>query len=217
VKIADVKVSLCEGHTDRLRWVFVHVETDAGVVGVGDASNWPHGEVIARTIESFKDVVIGEGPFDIENPYNKMYWSLIPFGPGGVVISAIARIKTACWDIIGQVTNQPIYNLIGRRVCETIRLFGIGRAPRFRTWALPDSRVGDESGLWSRLSPLDCDEESKMRAGPWNRLHRVEVRSQTARGHPHAHPRSPPHRPGDPRHRRARCGHRGRPRQRRGH
>jgi galactonate dehydratase len=149
-----VKVYLCEGHTDRLRWVFVQVETDAGVVGLGDATNWPHGEVIARTIESFKDVVLGESPFDIEKLYNKMYRSLIPFGPGGVMISAIAGIETACWDIIGQVTNQPIYNLIGGRVRDKSRLFGIGRAPRVRTLRAcqraAKREAGNPAGLCTR-------------------------------------------------------------------
>jgi len=41
MKITDVKTYLVEGYHERLRWVFVHVETDEGVLGLGDATNWP--------------------------------------------------------------------------------------------------------------------------------------------------------------------------------
>jgi len=125
MKITDVKTYFCEGYHEQLRWIFVHVETDEGVVGLGDATNWPNGEIIVKTIQCLRPVVIGESPFDIEKLWRKMYWANIPLGYGGVQVSAIAGIETACWDIIGKVAGQPIYNLIGGRVRDSLRLFAI--------------------------------------------------------------------------------------------
>lgn len=125
MKITDVKTYLVQGYHERLRWVFVHVETDEGVVGLGDATNWPHGEVIAQAINCMRESVIGESPFDIEKLWKRMYGAFVPLGYGGVQVSAIAGIESACWDIIGQVAGLPIYNLIGGRVRDSLRLFAI--------------------------------------------------------------------------------------------
>lgn len=125
MRITDVKTYLCEGYHERLRWIFVQVETDEGVVGLGDATNWPNGEIIVKAIHSLKPVVIGESPFDIEKLWKRMYWANIPLGYGGVQVSALCGIESACWDIVGQVTGQPIYNLLGGRVRDKLRLFAI--------------------------------------------------------------------------------------------
>ena len=125
MKITDVKTYLVQGYHERLKWVFVQVETDEGVVGLGDATNWPHGEIIVKTIECHKEHVIGESPFDIERIWKKLFGALIPMGFGGVQVSAIAGIEIACWDIVGKVAGLPIYDLIGGRMRDRLRLFAI--------------------------------------------------------------------------------------------
>lgn len=125
MRITDVKTYLVKGYHERLRWVFVHVETDEGIVGLGDATNWPHGEIIIKAIQCLKEHVVGESPFDIERLWKKMYNALLPMGFGGVQVSAICGIESACWDIVGKMTGQPIYNLIGGRMRDRLRLFAI--------------------------------------------------------------------------------------------
>jgi len=147
MKITDVKVHLVEGYHERLRWIFVQVFTDEGVVGLGDATNWPHGEVIVKAIQCFREHVIGMSPFDIERLWKTMYGALWPLGYGGVQVSAICGIESACWDIIGKVTGQPIYNLIGGRMRDSLRLFAIA------------SHVGDGSDM-SRM-------ERVLAGGQW--------------------------------------------------
>jgi len=125
MKITDVKTYLVKGYHDRLRWVLVHVETDEGLVGLGDATNWPHGEIIVQAIQCLKEHVVGESPFDIERIWRKMYGALIPLGYGGVQVSALCGIESACWDIVGQAAGLPIYNLLGGKVHDRLRLFAI--------------------------------------------------------------------------------------------
>jgi galactonate dehydratase len=69
--------------------------------------------------------VVGENPFNIERLWRKMYGSLIPLGYGGVQVSAICGIESACWDIISKVAGLPIYNLLGGKVHDRLRLFAI--------------------------------------------------------------------------------------------
>ena len=128
MKITDVKVYLVEGYIERLRWIFVQVYTDEGVIGLGDATNWPHGEIIVKAIQCLREHVVGESPFDIEKLWKKMFGALVPLGFGGVQVSAICGIESACWDIVGKVTGQPIYNLIGGRMRDRLRLFAISKS-----------------------------------------------------------------------------------------
>lgn len=126
MKITDVKTYFCEGPWDQLKWIFVQVETDEGIVGLGDGTNWPSGEIVVKAIESLKPVVVGENPFDVEMLWNRMYRALYPMGVAGVAISALTGIETALWDIVGQACGQPIYNLLGGRCWDRIRLYANG-------------------------------------------------------------------------------------------
>ena len=127
MKITDVKVHLVQSwrKTDDIAspWIFVQVYTDEGVVGLGDATNWPGGKIISQAIDELGKIVIGEHPFHIEYLYHRMYHALQQIGQTGVVIAAISGIEIALWDIVGKVTGQPIYNLIGGPCRENIRFY----------------------------------------------------------------------------------------------
>ena len=92
-------------------------------MGLGDGSNWPSGEIVVKAIDSLKPAVIGEDPFNVEMLWNRMYRALSPMGVAGVAISALTGIETALWDIVRQVCGQAIYNLLGGRCWDRIRLY----------------------------------------------------------------------------------------------
>ena len=110
-------------------WIFVQVYTDEGVVGLGDATNWPGGTIIKQAIDELGKLVIGENPFNIEFLYHKMYHALQQIGQTGAVIAAISGIEIALWDIVGKVTGQPIYNLIGGVCRDKIRFYSHASTP----------------------------------------------------------------------------------------
>lgn len=154
MKITDVKTYLVKGYHDRLRWVLVHVETDEGVVGLGDATNWPHGEIIVQAIQCLKQHVIGESPLDIERLWHKMYGALIPLGYGGVQVSALCGIESACWDIVGQVAGLPIYNLLGGKMHDRLRLFAI--CDRAKGVGKPEFERRLEAAQWAVDQGYTC-------------------------------------------------------------
>src|SRR5579875_958069 len=103
-------------------WVFVRVETDVGIVGWGEASLEWKTHAVAGAIEDLAPFVVGQDPRRIEHLYQIMYRQ--PFFRAGVVgMSAISGIEIACWDIFGQSVGLPIYQLLGGRVRDRIRMY----------------------------------------------------------------------------------------------
>jgi galactonate dehydratase len=133
VKITDVKVHLIRTRRDTTipsPWILVQVYTDEGLVGLGDGTNWPGGTIIRQAIEELSRLVIGQDPFHIELLYHRMYQALNQIGQTGAVIAAISGIEIALWDIVGQATGRPIYDLLGGPVRDRVRLYSHSREAR---------------------------------------------------------------------------------------
>jgi galactonate dehydratase len=104
-------------------WIFVKVETDQdGLYGWGEATlEWKTAGVVG-SIEDISRLLIGEDPFRIEHLYQIMtrqyFWR-----PGIEGMSAISGIEQALWDIKGKALGVPVYELLGGRVRDRIRLY----------------------------------------------------------------------------------------------
>lgn len=105
---------------------FVKVETDEGLVGVGEARVINRTEaVLGYLAEAVPRYVLGEDPFNIERLVGRMFRE--DFGRAGeLVMTGIALIEVACWDIMGQALNQPVYRLLGGAVRDKIKAYGNG-------------------------------------------------------------------------------------------
>ncbi len=105
---------------------FVKVETDEGLVGVGEARVINRTEaVLGYLAEAIPRYVLGEDPFNIERLTGRMFRE--DFGRAGeLVMTGIALIEVACWDIMGQALNQPVYRLLGGAVRDKIKAYGNG-------------------------------------------------------------------------------------------
>lgn len=130
-------------------FLFVLVETDEGIVGLGEkvtgssfnAGSWQDFRsqisLIHETAEVF---VIGENPFHIENIWNNAYGSRHDCRhPSLHYTSVIAAREIACWDIVGKAANQPIYNLLGGQFHEKLRAY----AYMPRGWDESPQRAGE--------------------------------------------------------------------------
>lgn len=104
-------------------WIFVKVETDQdGLYGWGEATlEWKTAGVVG-SIEDVGRLLIGEDPNRIEHLYQIMTRQY--FWRAGIEgMSAISGIEQALWDIKGKILNVPVYELLGGRVRDTIRLY----------------------------------------------------------------------------------------------
>ena len=115
MKITDVKLIFAK------HYLFVHVYTDAGIVGLGEAGNWGYLQATAAAIEKFREYLIGKDPFRIEDLNQNFYRSV--YFRGSVIMSAISAIDIALWDIKGKALGVPVYELLGGKTREKVRVY----------------------------------------------------------------------------------------------
>ncbi|WP_130617118.1 galactonate dehydratase [Dyella amyloliquefaciens] len=104
------------------RWLFLRIETDAGICGWGEPIVEGRAHTVAAAVEELSDYLIGKDPRRIEDLWNVMYRSGFYRG-GPVLMSAIAGIDQALWDIKGKHLGVPVHELLGGRVRDSIRVY----------------------------------------------------------------------------------------------
>jgi galactonate dehydratase len=120
VKITSVSTVVV--NAQMRNWVFVKITTDEGLVGWGEASmEWKTRSVIGA-VADLEPLVLGQDPRRIEHIYQIMYRQGF-FRPGMVGMSAVSGIEQACWDIYGKSVGLPVYQLLGGRVRDRIRMY----------------------------------------------------------------------------------------------
>lgn len=105
---------------------FVKVETDEGVTGIGEARVLNRTDtVLGYLSEIVPRYVLGSDPFEIERLAQRMMRE--DFAQiNEVVMTGLALIEIACWDIMGKVLNQPVYRLLGGAVRDKIKAYANG-------------------------------------------------------------------------------------------
>lgn len=105
---------------------FVKVETDEGLVGLGEARSINKTDALLGYLhESVPHYVLGEDPFNVERIVQRMFRE--DFGRAGEVsMTGIAVIEMACWDLMGKALNQPVYRLLGGAVRDRIPAYANG-------------------------------------------------------------------------------------------
>lgn len=109
-------------------WLFVRVETDEGIAGVGECSGWPR--VIETAVQDYRAVLIGQDPRDIDRLWHRMFVASMGHGVLGTVGGgAMTGLEMALWDIKGKALGQPVWNLLGGRFRDRIRVYGHAKTP----------------------------------------------------------------------------------------
>lgn len=121
MKITDIKTYLVEAH--RRNWVFIEVETDEGITGIGEATIEPFEKTMVALIEDYKRTVIGMNPLEIEYLWEDRYRG--QFLRSDLLVNvALSAIEIACWDIKGKVLGVPCYQLFGGPYHKTVPAYG---------------------------------------------------------------------------------------------
>ena len=98
----------------------VEIITDKGISGVGQSACWAYPEAVKAIVDRFKNILIGKDPFMIEE-INQLLMRTGPFR-GSVLSGAISCIDIALWDIKGKYFETPIWNLLGGKFRNKVRL-----------------------------------------------------------------------------------------------
>src|SRR5271166_6222315 len=97
-------------------WILVSVETDTGIVGVGDATNFPGGLAVEGALAEIDTLLRGDDPRRIGPLWTKMQRHLTYIGSAGASVGAISGVDIALWDIVGKWSGLPVYQLLGGEI-----------------------------------------------------------------------------------------------------
>jgi hypothetical protein len=110
------------GHSPSRNWIFVRIDTDTGITGVGEATTEYHEQAVAAMIQlHFAPVLLGQDPTRVNYLWQQMrrrFW----WRNGVVETSALSGIEQALWDIAGKSAGVPVHALLGPARNEVARL-----------------------------------------------------------------------------------------------
>jgi len=93
----------------------VEVETDTGLIGIGEAGS-AGGPLVSTQVvveHELKPLLLGEDPLRIEYLWQKMFQRTRQHGRRGIIMHAISGLDIALWDLAGKVARLPLYRLLG--------------------------------------------------------------------------------------------------------
>ncbi len=104
------------------RWLFLKISTDQGLSGWGEPVVEGKADTVKAAVREMEDYLIGKNPLEIEDIWQTLYRGAFYRG-GPVLMSAIAGIDQALWDIKGKFLGQPVYQLLGGKVRDRVRVY----------------------------------------------------------------------------------------------
>jgi galactonate dehydratase len=148
-------------------WLFVHVHTDAGIIGLGEASHGGSDTLVVAALQHYDVQLRGQDAWRIEAAVQTM----ARLKGGRASHTALSGVEQALWDIQGQALGVPVHRLFGGALRERIRLYAnINRHVRERTpqgFATAAAQAVDEGFGAIKLAPFDeLKQPDHVRGGP---------------------------------------------------
>ncbi|WP_226010943.1 mandelate racemase/muconate lactonizing enzyme family protein [Halomicrobium salinisoli] len=118
VEITGIEPCVVEGNFE---WNLVKVHTDAGVTGIGESYR---GGGVPRIMEYTERFLLGENPLDPERIVRRIVQEMSGHGgTTGKVVTAASGIEVACWDAAGKILDLPVYELLGSKYRDAVRIY----------------------------------------------------------------------------------------------
>ncbi|SEB21574.1 mandelate racemase/muconate lactonizing enzyme family protein [Paraburkholderia sartisoli] len=112
-------------HLGGMYWIFVTLQTDSGIEGVGEiyAATF-HPDVMVPAIEDvFTRYLLDHDPHHVERLFRETYSSGFTQRPDLTMMGIVSGLEMACWDIVGKAAGKPVYELLGGMVNERLRSY----------------------------------------------------------------------------------------------
>jgi L-alanine-DL-glutamate epimerase-like enolase superfamily enzyme len=118
IAITNISTAVIEGNFE---WNLVQIETDAGITGIGESYR---GGGTPAVIEYTNRFLVGENPLDVERLVRHIFQEMSGHGgTTGKVVTAASGIETALWDIAGKAHGLPVYQLLGSKYRDRVRMY----------------------------------------------------------------------------------------------
>jgi galactonate dehydratase len=121
MKITNCKTFFVEGI--KYNWTLFKIETDAGVHGWGEGTNWPGSPLVEAACQHVGDFITGQDARRIDYLWTKVYRDMNWLGQAGPLLSAISAMDIALWDLKGKAAGMPVYQLLGGQYRLKIQLY----------------------------------------------------------------------------------------------
>jgi galactonate dehydratase len=119
LKITDIRTAEVQGHGYQLH---VRVDTDQGLFGHGEGTDAVQGGV--PLVRMFRRFLIGQDPLNVDFLFERIRTSGIFAGAqAGQYVAALAAVEIALWDLAGKALGLPIYQLLGGKMRDRIRIY----------------------------------------------------------------------------------------------
>lgn len=122
MKITDIQSYPVYSQRGGRNFLFVVVDTDEGIYGVGEAGITWKELAIMGVIDTYRPILVGKDPFRIEHIWQMMYRTGF-FPAGNITAAAAAAIDIALWDIKGKALGVPVYELLGGRTRDKVVVY----------------------------------------------------------------------------------------------
>ncbi len=141
------------GHTN---WVFVHVHTDEGLTGVGEATLEGQSDSVVAALGELEQVAVGKDARRIQHLWQEIYRHSF-FRGGPIRMSALSGLEQALWDIKGKAAGQPVYELLGGACRDRVKLYANGpRGESLEELAASAERISSDGFRALKFSPIDA-------------------------------------------------------------
>ena len=120
MKITNLKTYLV--HCYRTNWVFLKIETDEGISGIGEATLEHKEKTVECAIEELRAYLVGKDPREIERHFH-LIWRDSYWRTGPVLMSALSGVEMALWDISARELGVPIYRLLGGKCNDRVKAY----------------------------------------------------------------------------------------------
>ena len=104
------------------RWLFLKIETDEGLYGWGEPLVEGRADTVLAAVQECREHLVGRNPLQIEDIWQSLYRGGFYRG-GPVLMSAIAGIDQALWDIKGKYLHVPVSELLGGSCRTKMRVY----------------------------------------------------------------------------------------------
>ena len=118
MKITSIECLILEGE-----YPFVLVHTDDGLTGIGECFRRQPSVTKSMIDDIITPSIIGKNPVETDARYRDMIHSANALEIGGAAWIAIAGLDIALWDLKGKFLNQPIYELLGGKVRDSVPVY----------------------------------------------------------------------------------------------
>ncbi len=117
-----MKITALKTHLVPPRWCFLKIETDAGISGWGEPVLEGSAAAVAAKVGEYADLLLGMDPTRINDIWQMLYRNGCYRG-GNVLMSAMAGIDTALWDISARALGVPVHRMLGGQVRDRVRTY----------------------------------------------------------------------------------------------